>query len=93
VDGKSNESVMIPSRLDKLRRKGSLVTIDAAGCPRPIAERIVEAEADYLLTVKANQPKLLAGIRPRSSRPHRRRCSAASVPRRRTDVSSIAAAQ
>jgi predicted transposase YbfD/YdcC len=63
VDGKSNESVMIPSLLDKLRLKGSLVTIDAAGCHRPIADRIVEAEADYLLTVKAKQPKLLAGIK------------------------------
>src|SRR3954470_12732082 len=63
VDGKSNEGVMIPSLLDKLRLKGSLVTIDAAGSYRPIAERIVEAGADYLLTVKANQPKLLAGIK------------------------------
>ena len=54
---------MIPSLLDKLRLKGSLVTIDAAGSYRPIAERIVEAGADYLLTVKANQPKLLAGIK------------------------------
>ena len=45
VDGKSNESVMIPSLLDKLRLKGSLVTIDAAGSYRPIADRIVEAEA------------------------------------------------
>jgi predicted transposase YbfD/YdcC len=61
--GKSNEGVMIPSLLDKLRLKGSLVTIDAAGCHRPIADRIVEAEADYLLTVKANQPKLLVGIK------------------------------
>jgi hypothetical protein len=61
VDGKSNERALIPSLLDKLRLKGSLVTIDAAGSYRPIAERIVEA--DYLLTVKANQPKLLAGIK------------------------------
>src|SRR4051812_42725011 len=59
--GKSNERALIPSLLDKLRLKGSLVTIDAAGSYRPIAERIVEA--DYLLTVKANQPKLLAGIK------------------------------
>src|SRR3954471_17328015 len=63
VDGKSNERALIPSLLDKLRLKGSLVTIDAAGSYRPIAERIVEAGADYLLTVKANQPKLLAGIK------------------------------
>ena len=52
---------MIPSLLDKLRLKGSLVTIDVAWSYLLIAERIVEAGADYLLTVKANQPKLLAG--------------------------------
>ena len=63
VDGKSNERAMIPSLLDKLRLKGSLVTVDAAGCYRPIAEGVVEAGGDYLLTVKANQPKLLAGIK------------------------------
>ncbi|QQP90632.1 ISAs1 family transposase [Skermanella sp. TT6] len=63
MDGKSNERVMIPSLLDKLRLKGSLVTIDAAGSYRPIAAQIVEAGADYLLAVKANQPKLLAGIK------------------------------
>ena len=43
VDGKSNEGAMIPSLLDKLRLKGSLVTVDAAGCYRPIAEGVVEA--------------------------------------------------
>jgi predicted transposase YbfD/YdcC len=63
VDGKSNERAMIPSLLDKLRLKGSLVTVDAAGCYRPIAEGVVEAGGDYRLTVKANQPKLLAGIK------------------------------
>jgi predicted transposase YbfD/YdcC len=47
VDGKSNEGALIPSLLDKLRLKGSLVTIDAAGSYRPIAD----------------QPKLLAGIK------------------------------
>jgi predicted transposase YbfD/YdcC len=49
VDGKSNERALIPSLLDKLRLKGSLVVVEAGG--------------DYLLTVKANQPKLLAGIK------------------------------
>jgi predicted transposase YbfD/YdcC len=63
VDGKSNERAMIPSLLDKLRLKGSLVTVDAAGCYRPVAEGVVEAAGDYLLTVKANQPTLLTGIK------------------------------
>ncbi len=63
VDGKSGERTLIPSRLDKLRLMGSLVTIDAAGSYRPIAEQSVEAGADYLLAIKANQPRLLAGIK------------------------------
>jgi hypothetical protein len=40
------------------------ITVESAKIGyRPIAERIVEAGGDYLLTVKANQPKLLAGIK------------------------------
>src|SRR3954470_10998874 len=83
VDGKSNERALIPSLLDKLRLKGSLVTIDAAGSYRPIAE------ADYLLTV--NSPSCWPGSRRRSS--GRRRCNAASARRPRTGVRSTAAAR
>jgi hypothetical protein len=67
VDGKSNERAMIPSLLDKLRLKGSLVTVDAAGCYRPIAEGVVEAGGDYLLTVNN------LSCSPGSRRPWRRR--------------------
>ena len=91
VDGKSNEGAMIPSLLDKLRLKGSLVTIDAAGSYRPIAERIVEAGADYLLTV--NSPRCWPGSRRRSSGRRRRRCKAASARRPHTGVRSTAAAR
>jgi len=41
-----------------LELKGCLVTIDAMGCQKKIAELIVEQEADYLLAVKDNQPNL-----------------------------------
>src|SRR4051812_24043097 len=91
VDGKSNEGAMIPSLLDKLRLKGSLVTIDAAGSYRPIAERIVEAGGDYLLAV--NSPSCWPGSRRRSSGRRRRRCKAASARRPRTGVRSTAAAR
>ena len=89
--GKSNERALIPSLLDKLRLRGSLVTIDAAGSYRPIAGRIVEAGADYLLTV--NSPSCWPGSRRRSSGRRRRRCKAASARRPHTGVRSTAAAR
>jgi Transposase DDE domain len=92
VDGKSNEGALIPSLLDKLRLKGSLVTIDAAGSYRPIAGRIVEAGADYLLAVKANQPKLLAGIKAALEQAAPETVQA-SARRPRTGVRSTAAAR
>jgi predicted transposase YbfD/YdcC len=55
VDEKSNEITAIPKLLNVLALKGSLVTIDAMGCQRDIAGKIIEKEADYLLAVKGNQ--------------------------------------
>jgi predicted transposase YbfD/YdcC len=43
---------------------GALVTIDAMGCPKEIATAIRPQEADYLLAVKENQPRLYADIEP-----------------------------
>jgi len=62
VDGKSNEITAIPVLLDLLDLKGALVTIDAMGCQKEIAAKIVAAGGDYLLTVKGNQEHLLADI-------------------------------
>ncbi|MGF6605022.1 putative transposase YbfD/YdcC, partial [Paraburkholderia sp. GAS448] len=53
--GKSNEITAIPELLDALLLKGAIVTIDAMGCQRDIAERIVKAGADYVLACKGNQ--------------------------------------
>ena len=60
VDEKSNEIVAIPKLLDLFGKnlKGSVVTIDAMGCQRAIAEKIVEHEADYILALKGNQSTL-----------------------------------
>ena len=44
--------------ISQLELKGCLVSIDAMGCQKAIAEQLVNKEADYLLAVKSNQPKL-----------------------------------
>ena len=55
VDDKSNEITAIPKLLDALELSGTVVTIDAMGCQRAIASRIVDKKADYILAVKENQ--------------------------------------
>ncbi|WP_158823959.1 ISAs1 family transposase [Granulicella sp. S156] len=59
VDDKSNEITAIPELLDTLDLKRSIVTLDAMGCQRVIASKILERGADYLVTLKANQGKFL----------------------------------
>ena len=58
VDAKSNEITAIPQLLELLTLKDCVVTIDAAGCQKEIAEKIVEKEGDYVLALKGNQPTL-----------------------------------
>lgn len=58
VEEKANEIVAIPTLLDLLILKGCIVTIDAMGCQKEIIKNIREKEADYVVTVKGNQPKL-----------------------------------
>jgi predicted transposase YbfD/YdcC len=62
VDDKSNEIKAIPRLLELLTVKGALVTIDAMGCQKDIAKKIVEAGGDYILPVKGNQEHLQADI-------------------------------
>jgi predicted transposase YbfD/YdcC len=62
VEEKSNEITAIPRLLELLDLKGALVTIDAMGCQKEIAKRIVEGGGDYVLAVKDNQPRLLEDI-------------------------------
>lgn len=65
ADGGS-EQTTIPLLLDRLARKGqlkgALVSIDAVACNAGTAQAILEADADYLLAVKANQPGLMGEI-------------------------------
>jgi predicted transposase YbfD/YdcC len=62
VAAKSNEIPAIPQLLELLDIEGALVTIDAMGCQKDIAAKIVAGGGDYVLTVKDNQPSLLADI-------------------------------
>lgn len=55
---KSNEITAIPELLELIAIKGCIVTIDAMGCQKKIAEKIIEQGADYLLAVKDNQEEL-----------------------------------
>ena len=58
VAAKSNEITAIPDLLDLLSLKGAIVTIDAMGCQREIAAKIVAKDADYVLALKGNQTSL-----------------------------------
>lgn len=59
---KSNELTAIPALLEALLLKGAIVTIDAMGTHGNIAQSIRDKEADYVLAVKDNQPKLAESI-------------------------------
>ena len=58
VDDKSNEITAIPRLLELLTLEGALVTIDAMGCQKEIAQQVVDAGGDYVLPVKGNQEHL-----------------------------------
>jgi predicted transposase YbfD/YdcC len=62
VDDKSNEITAIPKLLEMLELAGAIVTIDAMGCQKDIAEKIVDKGREYSLAVKDNQPNLRAAI-------------------------------
>jgi predicted transposase YbfD/YdcC len=62
VDKKSNEITAIPKLLQVLDLHGALVTIDAMGCQKEIAKKIVDGGGDYVLAVKGNQEHLLEDI-------------------------------
>ena len=58
VGDKSNEISAIPTLLDQLVLRGCIVTLDAIGCQTKIVGQIRDQDADYVVTVKANQPTL-----------------------------------
>ena len=67
VDDKSNEITAIPQLLDVLEIAGCIVTIDAMGCQREIAKKIIDKDADYVLALKGNQGGLHNDVQERFS--------------------------
>jgi len=62
VADKSNEIPAFPALLKTLKLKGTLVTIDAAGCRTDVAHAIRDGGGDDLLSVTGNPPTLLAAV-------------------------------
>jgi len=58
TEEKSNEITAIPELLELLNIKGCILTIDAMGCQKKIAAKIVDKDADYVLALKGNQGTL-----------------------------------
>jgi len=58
VAEKSNEITAIPALLDMMAIEGAVVTIDAMGCQRAIAQKIKDKKADYIIALKGNQGTL-----------------------------------
>lgn len=58
VAEKSNEINAIPALLGQLELAGAVVTIDAMGCQKSVAQAIVRERADYVLALKENHPQL-----------------------------------
>ena len=62
VEEKSNEIPAVARLIQMLRLKGCVVVADALNCQKETASAIIEQSADYLLSVKDNQPNLKADI-------------------------------
>ena len=62
TEEKSNELTAISELIDQIDLTDAVVTIDAMGCQKAIAKKIIDGGGDYVLTVKENQPKLYQAI-------------------------------
>ena len=62
VQDKSNEITAIPALLELLALQGCIVTLDAMGTQKNIAAQIHTAQADYILSLKANHPTLFQQV-------------------------------
>jgi predicted transposase YbfD/YdcC len=63
TEDKSNEITAIPKLLEMLNLHKATVTIDAIGCQKEIAEKVLDRGGQYVLAVKANQAALYEDIR------------------------------
>ena len=62
TEAKSNEITAIPELLQVLDISGCIITIDAMGCQKRIADLIIQKEADYVLALKANHEHLFQEV-------------------------------
>ena len=62
-EGHSNGITEIPQLLRNLDVSGCVVSIDAMGCQRKVAQTIVEGEVDYVLALKRNQRELYDDVK------------------------------
>jgi predicted transposase YbfD/YdcC len=62
VDGKSNEITAIPQLLDHIDLTNAVITIDAAGCQKNIAKKIIDGGGQYVLALKGNQENLYQAV-------------------------------
>jgi len=62
VAEKSNEITAIPDLLALLDLQGAVVSTDAMGCQKAIAQTIIDAGADYVLALKDNHPTLCEDV-------------------------------
>jgi predicted transposase YbfD/YdcC len=62
TEEKSNEITAIPELINNIDVTGAIVTIDAAGCQKTIAAKIVDGGGDYVLALKGNQGNLHKGV-------------------------------
>lgn len=62
TEEKSNEITAIPELLKLLNIKGCVITIDAMGTQKAIAEQIIDQGGDYVLALKGNHPEFLAAV-------------------------------
>ena len=62
VEEKSNEITAIPELLERIRIKGQIITIDAMGTQKAIAEKIRGKRAEYVLALKRNQAGLYEDV-------------------------------
>jgi hypothetical protein len=62
VGNKANEITAIPELLTMLDIENSIVTLDAMGCQREIAQQIIQQKTDYILVLKDNRSGMQANL-------------------------------
>jgi predicted transposase YbfD/YdcC len=63
VPDHTNEITALPAALAVVTLPGTVITLDAMGCQREVAETIVAQGGEYVLALKGNQPQTYADVR------------------------------